>query len=258
MKKFFVMLGLLLGFFAQQYASAEPITAPEAGKEYYIVHSSGMFLSHDTDANRAKIYGAGKNDNQVWVFESTGEDSYYIKNTTTGQYLGSDNGWTAQFAATPAEMPKGETFARWDLNISYLSDWLVLKNEGRGLYFGSDDNNEGTTVYTNKNGNDGKHLWYLLEKTAGAYTGALESQIATAEALIAEIGANVGSGHGQYAQAAVDALNAALATAKAAMSSSDQSVVNDAEAALKTAISNCQALATSLSASPRSTLSRRR
>lgn len=238
MKKFFVMLGLLLGFVAQQYASAEPIVAPEAGKEYYIVHSSGMFLSQD--GTSLKIMSAGKNDNQVWVFEPTDNDSYNIKNASTSQYLGSDNGWTAKFASSPSEMPNGEAFANWQLNVSYLPDWIVLKNVGINAYAGSDSNSEGAGVYTNKAGNDGKHLWQLLEKTEGAYTGALEVQIDAAEALIAEIGTNVGSGHGQYAQSAVDALNAALAEAKAAMNSSDQTVVNDAETALKNAISNCQ------------------
>lgn len=240
MKKVFLMLGLLLGFAAQQHAVAEaPITQPDPGKEYYVVHSSGMLLSQKDD--KLRVISAGKNDQQVWKFEDAGADSYYVKNVASGQYLGSDNAWTATFANTPAEMAKGEDYAKWEFPVSYLDDYITLKNVGRGAYAGTDDNNEDTGVYTNKGGNDGKHLWRIIEKTGNVFTLALDQQIEAAEALLEKIGTNVGAAHGQYAAAAVDALKASLTAAKAAKNGTSQDAVNDAVDDLKAKISACSA-----------------
>lgn len=86
MKKILMMLGLLLGFTGQQQASADPITQPEAGKEYYVVHSSGMLLSQNSEP-KLKIITAGENDQQVWKFEPATASTYYIKNAVSGKYL---------------------------------------------------------------------------------------------------------------------------------------------------------------------------
>lgn len=239
MKKVFLMLGLLLGFAAQQHAVAEPITQPDPAKEYYVVHSSGMLLSQKD--NSLKVISAGKNDQQAWKFEDAGGDSYYIKNIASGQYLGSDNGWTAKFANTPEEMADGVDYAKWEFPVSYLEDQITLKNVGRNGYAGTDNNNEDTGVYTNKGGNDGKHLWRIIEKTGSVFTLALDQQIEAGEALIAQIGDNVGSAHGQYAQAAVDALKAAIAAGNAAKNGTSQDDVNAAVDDLKAKISACSA-----------------
>lgn len=236
MKKIFVMLAMLFGFAAQQHASAEPITQPDPGKEYYVVHSSGMLLSQD--GNSLKVMSAGNCDQQTWKFEPA-SSSYYIKNIASGQYLGSDNGWTAKFASAPAEMAGGEDFAMWQFNVSYLPDQIVIKNLGRNAYIGTDENKEGSGVYTNKGNDDGKYLWQIVEKTGGVFTASLDVQIEAAEQLLAEV--VVGTAHGQYPKAAVDALNDALTAAKAAKNGTDQAAVTQATENLKNQIAACRA-----------------
>ncbi len=235
--KLFLLLSAVMMWCTAAFAQETAITAPEAGVDYYIVHSSGMYLSND--AGKLKIMTAGTTTAQRFQFEAVAgsEGVYNIKLVETGQYLAGDapDGWTLTWVDDPA----GNEMAQYELNVSYMSDQITISCVGMadgGNCIGSDNNNEGGGVYSNKDGLDGKHLWHLVEAGEEVInTSNLESAITTAEETLA--GATIGEEPGQYPQSAADALTAAIAAAKAVLENPESqaavnSAVNDLNAAI--------------------------
>lgn len=221
---FLVLMCLLV-----QHLYAEPITKPEAGKKYMIQHSSKMFLT--IDGGQLKIMLPGTGDVQQFEFVPVeGSDELYNIKLPSGEYLGSDKSYSAVLLTDPAD-----PFAQFSFPVSYDTNFINLKNEGRGACFGSDNNNEGGGVYTDKTGLDGKHLWNIVEVTGGVILTALQDAITNAEGVLAA--ASVGTEIGDYPQQAVDALQAAIDNAKDALSATEQEIVNEAVITLNNAVS---------------------
>ena len=221
MKKIFTLLLVMMGFFAQSMY-AEPLKNPDPAKTYMIQHSSGLFLT--VDGNSAKIMSAGSGTSQKFTFEivADAENTYNIK-LEDGRYLGSDGSYTVKFLEDPADDFTRFTF--WECTeVDHVKMW----NLGRNAYFGTDQNNDGAGVYSDKNGYDGKHAWRFVEASDGLIYSALETAIANAKNNVAEKPVSE-----SFTQEGVDAYNAAIATAEAALeSATEQSEVNEAAANL--------------------------
>lgn len=231
MKRIFTILFVMLGLMASK-AYAEALTTPDPAKTYNIVHSSKLLLSVDGNSLKIMNIGDALQKFTVEVFGTTEEGAtiYNIK-SESGKYVGSDKGYTHVFLEDPAD-----PYAQYTIWESHEADHVKLYNVGRGAYMGSDNNNAGSGVYSDKPGTDGKHAWAFVEARDGVVYDVLETAIANAEAVVAE--AVVGTTPGSYPQSAIDELNAAIAAAKALLSSQDQKEVNEGGQMLNNAVTS--------------------
>ena len=232
--RLFLLLSAVLMWCTAAFAQA-PITAPEAGTEYYILHTSGLCLSND--AGKLKIMSPGAVTAQRFTFEAVEgvDNTYNIKLVETGQYLAGDEpeGWTLVWV----DDPTGNEMAQYRLSQSYMDSYITIACAGMANgenCIGSDNNNDGGGVYSDKNGLDGKHLWQLVVEIP-INTSNLESAITTAEETLA--GATIGDEPGQYPQSAATALQEAIDAAKEVLDNpADQAAVNNAVNDLNAAI----------------------
>ncbi len=235
MRKILFVLSLVLMWATFQTKAADaPITAPEAGKSYYIMHSSGMLMSWDPsmgDGQRLTMYNLGNNPNQKWQFKAVEgkEGVYTIYNEVMKQYLYAD-GW----AAALGDNVDGDAYY-FSFEISYLPEQICIKDKNG--YLGSDNNNEGGGIYMNKGNRDGKCLFNIIEAKEGFLTTALETAIANAEK------AKEGNG----SQAALAYLDAAIAHAHGVMTgATSQNEINAEVDVVKAAINNANAVKTAV------------
>lgn len=233
--RLFLLFSLVLLWFTA--VKAQPITTPEAGTEYFITHSSGLFLS--SDGGTLKIMSPGAVTAQRFLFEAVDgvEGAYNIKLVETGEYLWSD-GYTLKWTADPASL-SDPTLAQYTLSVAendsrYIAIACVGKDAGWNC-LGADGNNDGDGVYADKSGKDGKYNWNLQVATDDVVTSALENAIANAEETLASV--EIGNEPGQYPQSAADVLTAAINAAKSVLANpTDQSTVNDAVTTLNEAV----------------------
>ncbi len=235
--RLFLLLSTVLLWFTATYAQEglpDPaLTTPEAGQEYFIVHSSGFFLS--SDGGTLRIMSPGAVLGQRFVFEAVdGTDgAYNIKLVETGQYLKTD-GYSLRWTEDTTD-----PLSHYALTVSYVTTNITISCLGKDAGWnclGTDNNNDGGGVYGDKAGNDGKHLWYLQVATDDIITTGLESAIANAENTLAE--ATIGDGPGEYPQSSADVLQEAINVAKGVLENpTDQATVNAAADTLNAATS---------------------
>lgn len=240
--KLFLLLSAVLMWcsaaFAQDEEVVPPLTEPVAGTEYFIVHSSGMYLSYD--GGKFKVMNAGAVTAQRFLLEAVdGAEGniYNIKLVEGGQYMAGDkpDGWTLTLVDDPAD----NTLAQFLIENSHDPKYIYIHCtgiSGTSNLIGTDDNNVGSTVFSNKSSGDGKRCWLLEEAGEDVInTDNLENAIKTAEETLA--GATIGEEPGQYPQTAADALQDAIDTAKAVLENPEsQAAVNDAVNTLNAAI----------------------
>ena len=210
--------------------AAEPTLQPEPSKSYMIQHSSGMVMTRNNNSLTINLPGASDLQTFTITPASDPEKGYNIK-LNDDTYLGSDNSYTAKFLTDPEDPYTQFTFWAAPTQSGYLTMW----NVGRGGYLGTDDNNIGTGVYTDKSGGDGKHYWRFVEVDGSVITTVLESEIAKAEN--AADGVTIGNNPGNYPQEAFDTFMSILASAKAALNGGTQEEVNEATRTLNAATS---------------------
>jgi len=215
--------------------NAEPLTTPDPAKTYLIQHSSGLFLTRE--GNSAKIMSAGAGDCQKVKFEAVtdADANYYIK-FEDGKYLGSDKSYTVQFPDAASEMTQ-YTFLECT-----EPDHVKMFNVGRNACIGTDQNSEGAGVYSDKNGNDGKHAWKFIEASDGLIVNQLENAIASANTILE--GNTIDN---LYTQEAVTAITGAKNAAETVLSTaSTQAEVNEAAATLTTFVNAANNFLTAL------------
>jgi hypothetical protein len=170
MKKFFTFLMVAAGFIT---ASAEVSLTPEQNKAYMIQHSSGYYMTVDGEA--LKIMSENPNSAQTFTFELVaGTEATYNIKTEDGTYIGSDTKWTVQFLTDTAD-----PYAQFTFEAGHKDGYLIMHNEGRNGYMGTDNNEDGATVYTNKGGTDGKELWRFVKCDLGSLIEDAESFLAS-------------------------------------------------------------------------------
>jgi hypothetical protein len=222
--------------------SADPITQPEEGKTYCIQQQATNNYFTLTSSGRVKVYPLGEapndGDSQIFTFESVAQDDgsvYYKIKDEAGRYVGTDSGWTTKVVEADDAM------SNFTFPVStYDSEWVNILNMGHSgnSYWASDDNNNGTEIWTNKgnsSGYNGRNNWKIIEYTGELMYDSLNDAITSAEAALAS--ATTGDEAGYYLQSDIDVLTAAVATAKAALSATTQNDINTAASTLKDALS---------------------
>lgn len=230
MKKAYLLLMVMVTMLAR-YVCAGPLLTPDPAKSYYIVHSSGYLFTKDGTAAKIMSPGSGTCQKFKFIPVAVAEDTYNIQ-CEDDTYVGSDGSYTVKFLTDPSD--KYAQFKFWEgSEVDHVKMW----NEGRGGYFGTDYNNDGSGVYSDKSGTDGKHAWRFMEATDGVNTMVLHAAIEDAEAFL-----NATPVDELFTTAANTALTSAIAKGRVALASSDQEAVNAATAELKTFLNSMSLL----------------
>ena len=130
------------------------------GKQYNIVHSSGYYMT--TTGGTVKVVSADVDDlGQVFTFVPAPEGaaaSGYNLEAADGTFVTRSGSWD-----TKANADVDLTTANAIFQVIDQNTYIQLKNMGSGSVLGTDNNNDGSTVYSNKNGTDSKYRWTLKE-----------------------------------------------------------------------------------------------
>ena len=156
MRKCFFCLYLCL--MAVGVCKAQPhITEPT---QVFLMHSSGNHLKKGND-NGGYLESATAANPQKMTLTPDGEGYYTIQTSNGNQYLSKLNAWNTTFVS---EATSDDT--KFSLEPA-LGSYLLLRCKGNGLCLGTDSNDPEQKVYSDKNGSDMKHYWFLSDKVNG-------------------------------------------------------------------------------------------
>ncbi len=132
----------------------------KVGTKYNIVHNSGYLMT--TTGGTVKVVSEDVDDaGQVFTFVPAPADAAAV-----GFNLQADDGTFVQRSGswdTKAAENIDLTAANAIFQVVDQGTYIQLKNMGSGSVLGTDNNNDGSTVYSNKNGTDARYRWTLKE-----------------------------------------------------------------------------------------------
>jgi len=187
------------------------------GVKYNIVHSSGYYLSSGGEGGTVKIVESDVNDNsQIFTFQLAPEGaaaSGYNMVDADGVYIFRQGSWDTKSSAS-----QDITVANAIFQVVDYDDYVQLKNMGSNSVLGTDANSVNSTVYSNKNGTDGKYRWTLVEYVPEDERDAeynYNELLGKAQKEYSAINtANVGNRLFQYNKSAYDAYGEAIAASQ--------------------------------------------
>ncbi len=147
-----------IAFLSESFADTDPSTwAVEVNPDskYLIRHSGGAYLAENgstcTLANEAQA-------SEVKFVPAADEPGAYGIELPSGSYMGSNKDWDVILFKDFTD-----SYARFTVEKSGEEGYVHIKNIGRSRCLGTDTNSAGGGIYTDKSGNDPRHLWKLLE-----------------------------------------------------------------------------------------------
>ena len=148
----FVIAGML-GMTAQaQTEFTEPTTV-------FVMHSSGHHLKMASDYG-GQLEAATASNPQQMTIEPDGNGYYYIKEKT-GRYLSKLNSWNTSFVTSASSDD-----ARFTIE-PVSGAYVRIRCKGNGKYLGTDSNDAGSKVFSDKSGSDTKHHWFFSDRPDG-------------------------------------------------------------------------------------------
>ncbi len=205
--------------------------AIDTNKSYYIFHSSGLVLSSvDGTPNLHTFQSA---DDQVFQFVKNG-NYLLVKNKKNGRNVAKTGTWDTEYATSTGSTAQFST-------EEVGGDFLKLKCADNNLYLGTDGIAPGSSVYSDKNGNDLLHYWFVREAADNVLvTDGLEAAITKAENQLAAT--TEGTAEGNYTKQNRQVLQNAIDDAQDLLENSQlQSEINQATTWLQNAIKDYKA-----------------
>ena len=152
-KRIAFVIAWMLGMTAQaQTEFTTPTTV-------YLMHSSGHHLKMASDYG-GQLEAATVSNPQKMTIEPDGSGNYYIKEPT-GRYLSKLNSWNTSFVTSASSDD-----ARFMIEpVSGV--YVRIRCKGNDRYLGTDANDAGAKVFSDKNGSDVKHYWFFSDKPDG-------------------------------------------------------------------------------------------
>ena len=150
---FFVILGTAMVMTAQAQLS---FTSPTT---LFVMHSSGNHLKMASDYG-GQLEAANAANAQQMTIVPNGNGYYYIK-SPGNRYLSKVNTWNTSFVTDSAT--DNALFAFEQAQGAYIR----IRCKGNGLCIGTDSNDAGSKVFSDKNGSDMKHFWFFSDKANG-------------------------------------------------------------------------------------------
>ncbi len=141
-------IGLLTGSIQAQ------VLTPSAEDTYYLIHSSSNVLAENSE-NRAIIESYSGTENQQIQFLSAGDGYYNIKPVNEDKYLSLDGKWNTFF-----KTDSSSDNAKYAIE-QVSSTFVKLKCKANSKFLGSDETTSGSYLYSDKDGSDSKHYWYI-------------------------------------------------------------------------------------------------
>ena len=120
----------------------------------YLKHSSGNILIKGAD-NRAILESPARAENMMLEFIPDNDGYYNIKTTNGENYLSLNGAWNTFFENDPTS-PNAK-YAIEKVNDTFIR----LRCQANNKYLGTDDIGPGAYAYSDKNGTDSRHYWYL-------------------------------------------------------------------------------------------------
>ena len=152
-KRIAFVIAWMLGMTAQaQTEFTTPTTV-------YLMHSSGHHLKMASDYG-GQLEAATVSNPQKMTIEPDGSGNYYIKEPT-GRYLSKLNSWNTSFVTSAS----GDD-ARFMIE-PVSGAYVRIRCKGNDRYLGTDANDAGAKVFSDKNGSDVKHYWFFSDKPDG-------------------------------------------------------------------------------------------
>ena len=214
------------------FSSSQIVFFPQAGKKYYFYNTYSNLVMGINDNNEAALASPTGAESQLYEIEQSPESNsvFYLKLANGSGYLATKGGWNSTVVSEYTDE------ARFQFDIVDLNEKVYTLNRfNLNGAWASDNNNPGDLIYTNKSRNQYNAQWKIVEMDGSLMTIGLENSIALAESYIAK--AVIGDLPGNYPQAAVDALSAAVAEAKGVLASAtEQDQIIAAAEALNAAI----------------------
>lgn len=130
------------------------------GEKYYLVHAGNRLLTYN--GGKLQLKEPANNAYQQFTISKLGDGTYALKNLGNNQYISA----TGEYNTTLAENTNAKTS---HLKIGYAPNedlFVRLQFASNNLYLGTDGTTDGSGVYSDKNGNDGKHYWQLVRVSA--------------------------------------------------------------------------------------------
>ena len=151
---FLTLLGMVVVVTAMAQTSfTEPTTL-------FVMHSSGNHLKMASDYS-GQLEAANAANAQKMTIVPDGNGYYYIRTATGKRYLSKVNTWNTSFVTDSATDNARFTFEQAQ------GAYIRIRCKGNGQCIGTDSNDAGTKVFSDKNGSDMKHFWFFSEKANG-------------------------------------------------------------------------------------------
>jgi O-glycosyl hydrolase len=150
---FFTLLGMAMVMTAQSQLS---FTSPTT---LFVMHSSGNHLKMASDYG-GQLEAANVANAQQMTIVPNGQGYYYIR-TTGKRYLSKVNTWNTSFVTDSTT--DNALFSFEQAQGAYIR----IRCKGNGLCLGTDSNDAGSKVFSDKNGADMKHFWFFSDKADG-------------------------------------------------------------------------------------------
>ena len=122
----------------------------------FVMHSSGNHLERGSDGG-GYIESPTKSSPQQLTLTPVGQGYYSIQVAGKQQFLSLTGQWNSTFAANASADE-----ALWAIEAA-SGKFVKLRCKANNKYLGTDSNDGHQKVYTNKEGNDVKHLWYFSD-----------------------------------------------------------------------------------------------
>jgi len=151
--KIIVCLSCWIALLMPFVAMAQTIDTPTA---YYLMHSSGNHLAMSSQGGGV-LEAAGAASPQKITFIPAGDGYYNLQSADGTGYLALTGSWNTSFIAD-ATSDKAK-YAIEKASKSYIK----LRCKYNDKYLGTDDVNDGASVYSDKGGTDTRHFWYLSD-----------------------------------------------------------------------------------------------
>ncbi|MBQ2434556.1 MAG: carbohydrate binding domain-containing protein [Bacteroidaceae bacterium] len=210
---------------AELAASYNPISPFDTALTYILKHNSGNLLTFTASGN-AKITSMAEDmkasDEQIVVLEAidTLDMGYYIKSLQTGYYFARTGTYNTLWSETPDSAAI--------VQIEQLEGrYLGLKFYISGTFAGTDDNNSGSLIYSDKVGVGNPYAYWLVEPyvTVQLDREAYDEALLAAQTLLESM--VPGYKKGQYTTTDIKDFGTVIATAKsAAAKAADQETLD--------------------------------
>ncbi|MDR0541167.1 MAG: DUF6383 domain-containing protein [Dysgonamonadaceae bacterium] len=242
--------GQLDAALAAYKASVNPFL-PDGNAIYYIQNAggSGCYLS----TNSITIVAATFAIDQQFKFVRFQNSNYFniVKASAPTQLLTrQDNAYGLGWGSEQSDLAQFIFKSTGEGSYTIECLGLIYKDDGTlaraNSFMGAESNSDGSGVFIDKDGKDGKHKWKIIDiSTLGLVTTALENAITKAQEEFLNY-AQKGDGPDQYPAAEYDALVNAIAAGNAILANQTgvtQTQVGDATLAINNALAAVRILA---------------